>query len=37
MRRRPVVLAELGLAEQRYQAVLKVLNDGAKVTEVARR
>jgi transposase-like protein len=37
MRRRPVVLVELGLVEQRYQAVLEVLNDGAKVTEVARR
>jgi len=31
------VLVELGLVEQRYQAVLEVLNDGAKVTEVARR
>jgi transposase-like protein len=37
MRRRPVVLVELGLVEQRYQAVPEVLNDGAKVTEVARR
>jgi transposase InsO family protein len=37
MRRRPVVLVEMGLVEQRYQAVLEVLNDGAKVTEVARR
>jgi transposase len=31
------VLVELGLVEQRYQAVLEVLNDGAKVTDVARR
>jgi transposase-like protein len=31
------VLVELGLVEQRYQAVLEVLNDGATVTEVARR
>jgi transposase-like protein len=30
------VLVELGLVEQRYQAVRKVL-DGAPVTEVARR
>jgi transposase len=37
MRRRPVVLVELGLVEQRYQAVLEVLNDGALVTDVARR
>jgi transposase-like protein len=37
MRRRPVVLVELGLVEQRYQAVLEVLNDGATVTDVARR
>jgi hypothetical protein len=37
IRRRPVVLLELGLVEQRYQAVLEVLNDGAKVTGVARR
>jgi transposase InsO family protein len=37
MRRRPVVLVELGLVEQRYQAVLAVLNDGALVTDVARR
>ena len=29
MRRRPVVLVELGLVEQRYQAVREVLNDGA--------
>jgi hypothetical protein len=26
------VLVELGLVERRYQAVLEVLNDGAKVT-----
>jgi transposase InsO family protein len=31
------VLVELGLVEQRYQAVLEVINDGATVTEVARR
>ena len=31
------MLVELGLVEQRYQAVLEVLNDGATVTEVARR
>jgi transposase InsO family protein len=31
------VLVELGLVEQRYQAVLEVINDGAKVTDVARR
>ena len=37
MRRRPVVLRELGLVEQRYQAVREVLNDGATVTDVARR
>ena len=29
------MLVELGLVEQRYQAVLEVLNDGATVTEVA--
>jgi len=34
--REPVVLVELGVAEQRYRAVLEVL-DGASVTEVARR
>jgi transposase InsO family protein len=32
-----VVLVELNLVEQRYQAVLGVLNDGATVTDVARR
>jgi transposase InsO family protein len=37
MRRRPVVLVELGLVEQRYQVVREVLNDGALVTDVARR
>jgi Helix-turn-helix domain len=37
MRRRPVVLKELGLVEQRYQAVREVLTDGASVTDVARR
>ncbi len=31
------MLVELGLVEQRYRAVLEVLNDGARVTEVARR
>jgi transposase InsO family protein len=31
------VLVELGLVEQRYKAVLEVLNDGATVTAVARR
>jgi len=31
------VLVELGLVEQRYQAVLEVVNDGATVTDVARR
>ena len=29
------MLVELGLVEQRYAAVLEVLNDGAKVTDVA--
>jgi transposase InsO family protein len=31
------VLVELGLVEQRFQAVLEVLNEGATVTDVARR
>jgi transposase InsO family protein len=31
------MLVKLGLVEQRYQAVLEVLNDGATVTDVARR
>jgi transposase len=31
------VLVELNVVEQRYQAVLEVLNDGASVTDVARR
>jgi transposase InsO family protein len=31
------VLVELGVVEQRYRAVLEVLEDGAPVTEVARR
>ena len=31
------MLVELGLVEQRYQAVREVLDDGASVTEVARR
>jgi transposase len=31
------VLMELGVVEQRYRAVLEVLEDGAPVTEVARR
>jgi transposase InsO family protein len=36
MRRRPAVLVELGLVEQRYRAVIDVL-DGMSVTDVARR
>jgi transposase InsO family protein len=36
-REAPIVLVELGLVEQRYQAVLEVVNDGATVTDVARR
>ena len=31
------MLVELGVVEQRYRAVLEVLQDGAPVTEVARR
>ena len=31
------MLVELGLVDQRYQAVLEVLVDGATVTDVARR
>jgi transposase InsO family protein len=31
------MLVELGLVEQRYQAVLEVVNDGATVTDVAHR
>jgi hypothetical protein len=31
------MLVKLGLVEQRLQAVLEVLNDGASVTDVARR
>jgi transposase InsO family protein len=31
------MLVELGLVEQRYKAVLEVLDDGASVTDVARR
>ena len=31
------MLVELGLVEQRYQAVLEVVNDGASVVDVARR
>ena len=31
------MLVELGLVEQRYKAVLEVLEDGASVTDVARR
>lgn len=30
-------MVEMGLVEQRYQAVLEVLNDGASVVDVARR
>jgi transposase InsO family protein len=32
-----LVLVELNVVEQRYQAVLEVINDGATVTDVARR
>ena len=32
-----IVLVELGVVEQRYQAVLEVIRDGAAVTDVARR
>jgi transposase InsO family protein len=35
--REPGVLVELGVAEQRYRAVLEVLDEGATVTDVARR
>ena len=35
--RGPGVLVELGVAEQRYRAVLEVLDEGASVTDVARR
>jgi len=31
------VLVELGVVEQRYRAVLEVLEEGASVTEAARR
>ena len=31
------MLVELGVAEQRYRAVLEVLHEGAAVTDVARR
>ena len=31
------MLVELGLVEQRYRAVLEILDDGATVVEVARR
>ena len=31
------MLVELGVVKQRYRAVLEVLEDGAPVTEVARR
>jgi transposase-like protein len=31
------VLVELGVVEQRYRAVLEVLDEGASVTDVARR
>jgi hypothetical protein len=33
----PGVLVELGLVEQRYRAVLEVLDEGVPVTVVARR
>ncbi len=36
-RRHAIVLVELGLVEQRYKAVLEVLEDAASVTDVARR
>ena len=32
-----LVIVELNVVERRYQAVLEVLNDGATVTDVARR
>jgi hypothetical protein len=32
-----IMLVELGLMEQRYRAVLEVLNDSASVTDLARR
>jgi transposase InsO family protein len=35
--REPGVLVELGVVEQRYRAVLEVLDEGASVTDVARR
>jgi transposase len=35
--REPGVLVELGVVEQRYRAVLEVLDEGATVTDVARR
>jgi transposase-like protein len=31
------VLVELGVAEQRYRAVLEVLDEGTSVTDVAQR
>ena len=31
------MLVELGVVEQRYRAVLEVLDEGASVTDVARR
>lgn len=37
MSRGSSMLVELNVVEQRYQAVLEVLNDGASVTDVARR
>jgi transposase-like protein len=36
-RREPGVLAGLGAVEQRYRAVLEILEEGVSVTEVARR
>lgn len=36
IRRRPLMLVELGLVEQHYQAVLEVLSDGTTVTDAAR-
>jgi hypothetical protein len=35
--REPGVLVELGVVEQRYRAVLEVLDEGVPVTVVARR
>src|SRR5262249_18574983 len=37
IRGRPSMLVELGLVEQRHQALLEVLDDGASIVDVARR